>query len=52
MLPKVLYVLACLIIPVLWGVIVHAVFRRFRSARTGLPSEKGPRDDSRIEYYI
>ncbi len=49
---KVLYVLACLVIPVLWGLVVHAVFRRFRANRNGPPPVEGTRDDARIDYYI
>lgn len=35
--PSVLFVAACIILPILWGVVVHRVFRRLRGREK--PSE-------------
>lgn len=50
---KILFVVACLTVPIVWGIIVNWVFHRLKMATpTEDDSENESQDEPVIEYYI
>ena len=50
---KILFVVACLTVPIVWGVIVNWVFHRLKTAPPAEEdSENESQDEPVIEYYI
>ena len=50
---KILFVVACLTVPIVWGIIVNWVFHRLKTATPPeQDSENESEDEPVIEYYI
>jgi len=52
-LSRLLFVLACLIVPILWGVVVNWLFHRMETpGKTSGSRSQQTDDEPTIEYYI
>jgi hypothetical protein len=51
MLPTVLYVIACLVVPLLWGLVTYAVTRAIEKRRPPTAPTKKPAMPE-LEYYL
>jgi hypothetical protein len=50
---QVLFVVACLTVPIVWGIVVNWVFSRLKTASIGNHKEiPDTEDEPVIEYYI
>ena len=50
---RILFVVACLTVPIVWGVVVNWVFHRLKTATSEADDqEQESQDEPVIEYYI
>jgi len=50
---RILFVVACLTVPIVWGIIVNWVFHRLKTnSRNGDEQDQESQDEPVIEYYI